>query len=383
MGINIGDKDIEFALHLLNHPESIEEEESRVWLAIPEHRILLQRMRNMREAGLWDGGDRPVDIDAEWKSFERHFVSGKIAWMRKWQAVAAILLLGIALWGIMRIQWEGKEGNTMARMEYKLDNGVVLVTDEDPAILVRNPQERMDIPGATIFRHDSLQGILYVGAEEATAENKYHTLKVPRAADYMIILEDSTCVWLNAESELHYPLHFGKNERVVELKGEAYFKVRPDAGRPFKVKTDWVETRVLGTEFNFQAYSDRQFNVTLVKGSVGVKTKIDPEIILQPGQNISGTEQGLKVEEVDILKYTAWKDGYFYYDNTRLEDILIELGRWYDFEVTYQNEALKEVCFKFWAGRYESFERMLMRLNATGRVTLQVEDRHVTVNIPQ
>lgn len=384
MESNIGDKDIEFALHLLNHPESMDEEKSRAWLSVAGNHSLLQKMRAMREAGLWESGSAPVDVSAEWGNFDRRLKVRKLARIRVWSAVAAILLVGIVAWGVLRLQRYGESDKVFAQVEYQLNNGVVLITEEEAgAVALRAPQEITMIPGTEIFRRDSLQGISYT-AENGDAEAvTYHTLRVPRAADYMIILEDSTCVWLNAESELHYPVRFGENERVVELKGEAYFRVRRDPARPFKVKTDWAETRVLGTEFNFQVYSGHQFNVTLVSGSVGVKTKKDREMMLKPGQNVTGTPNGLKVEEVDVLKYTAWKDGYFYYDNARLEDILTELGRWYDFEVSWKGEALKDVSFKFWAGRYESFERMLTRLNATGRVALKVEGRQVIVGIPE
>lgn len=338
----------------------------------------------MREAGLWESETNPVDVNAAWGNFDRHLATRKTMRLRAWSAVAAVLLVGIATWGILSLQRQKESDTMLARVEYQLNNGVILITEQDAAtVALPDARESAVIPGTEIFRRDSMQGISYASMNDLEEAVKYHTLKVPRAADYMIILEDSTCVWLNAESEIHYPVHFGKDERVVELKGEAYFKVRHDPMRPFKVKTEQAETRVLGTEFNFQAYSGQPFNVTLVTGSIGVKTKTEGERILKPGENVTDTENGLKVEEVDVLKYTAWKDGYFYYDNTRLEDILNELGRWYDFEVSWKGEALKDISFKFWAGRYESFERMLMRLNATGRIALRVAGRQVIVDIPE
>lgn len=384
MESNIGDKDIEFALHLLNHPDSMDEEKSRAWLSVAGNRSLLQKMRVMREAGLWEADSGPVDVNAEWMNFDRRLIVRKLMRIRVWSSVAAVLLVGLATWGIFGLQQKKESDTVLARVEYQLNNGVVLITEQDAvSVALRNSQDMGEIPGTKIFSHDSIQGLRYAAENREAEGAKFHTLRVPRAADYMIILEDSTCVWLNAESELHYPVHFGGDERVVELKGEAYFKVHRDPSRPFMVKTDLAVTRVLGTEFNFQAYVDQPFNVTLVSGSVGVSTVSDGEIVLQPGQNVTNTGEGLKVEEVDVLKYTAWKDGYFYYDNTPLEEILNELGRWYDFEVMWRDESLKDLNFKFWAGRYESFERMLTRLNATGRIALKVDDRQVVVGLPE
>lgn len=379
----MSDKDIEIALRLLNHPEEMEEEKNRKWLAVPENDSLYRKMRNMREAGLWELSSYPVDVEAEWRNFEHHRMKGKSGWMRKWPvAAAAVLVLGFALWGLLLLQQEKAEQPLLAQVEYKLEKGVTLIAEEDAvSIPLHEPGDELTVPGVKIFRQDSLHGILYTPGSAKVVEKKYHTLRVPRAADYMIVLEDSTRVWVNAESELRYPLHFGQNERVVELKGEAYFEVRHDPGRPFKVKTEFAETRVLGTEFNFQAYSKEQLNVTLVKGRIGVKTEKSGELILKPGENVSLSPEGMKIEEVDVLKYTAWKEGFFYYDHTRLEDILKELGRWYDFEVSYNQEELKEVCFKFWAGRYESLERILRHLNETGRMSLQVHGKQVVVDV--
>lgn len=76
----------------------------------------------------------------------------------------------------------------------------------------------------------------------------------------------------------------------------------------------------------------------------------------------------VRVETVDALKYVAWKDGFFYYDNEPLENILNELGRWFDFTVFYQNPEVKSYRFKFWANRKDTPEEIMERLNETGKL---------------
>ena len=83
------------------------------------------------------------------------------------------------------------------------------------------------------------------------------------------VLPDGTKVWLNSSSYLRYPSVFTENSRDVELDGEAYFKVTKDKNKPFIVHTQNSSVKVLGTEFNIDAYSYNDFvATTLVEGSV-------------------------------------------------------------------------------------------------------------------
>lgn len=149
------------------------------------------------------------------------------------------------------------------------------------------------------------------------------------------------------------------------------------------VETKKLSTRVLGTEFNVQAYENENINVTLVQGSVAVgkNTGDTGEVVLEPGENALLDGDSLRVEAVDVLKYISWKEGFFYYNNVRLEDILDELGRWFDFTVFYANEEVKDYRFKFWANRKDSVEQVLARLNETGKLKIEVKGKTVVVSL--
>src|SRR5699024_158019 len=110
-----------------------------------------------------------------------------------------------------------------------------------------------------------------------------YTLATPRGGEYSLILPDGTKVWLNADSRLVYPSFFTGNTRNVQLEGEAYFDVKRDAGRPFIVRLpssrleegERSEIKVLGTEFNVQAYKDEpNITTTLVKGKVQINNMV-------------------------------------------------------------------------------------------------------------
>ena len=76
------------------------------------------------------------------------------------------------------------------------------------------------------IRIDS-SGMLLQAEKEGKPENTetYHLLSNPRGGEITMTLADGTRVWLNSESELHFPLQFGGEERKVQLTGEAYFEV--------------------------------------------------------------------------------------------------------------------------------------------------------------
>lgn len=139
-----------------------------------------------------------------------------------------------------------------------------------------------------------------------------HSIVIPRGETFKLILCDGTEVWLNANSKLVYPTAFIEKERTVFLEGEAYFKVTKDA-KPFIVKTDYLQTKVLGTEFNVKSYTAEDSHVTLISGKVQVRSHENARFVdLEPGKDAMLLSDGLfEVKEVNSEAYTYWKDGYF------------------------------------------------------------------------
>lgn len=83
----------------------------------------------------------------------------------------------------------------------------------------------------------------------------------------VVLLEDGTRVWLNADSKLVYPEQFAKDKREVSLVGEAYFEVKKDISKPFMVQADEMNIRVTGTSFNVSGYpTDSVVMTTLDEG---------------------------------------------------------------------------------------------------------------------
>lgn len=98
------------------------------------------------------------------------------------------------------------------------------------------------------------EGIVYEETGKGSVKEEYNTLSTPVGGEYALTLADGTKVYLNADSELKYPVEFLNGKRVVDLKGEAYFDVRKDSLHPFIVRVNGAEVQVLGTSFNINAY---------------------------------------------------------------------------------------------------------------------------------
>lgn len=256
----------------------------------------------------------------------------------------------------------------------------VILSNSQGGEIVLTPQTDQDslAPlGATLTAD---QKLAYQPADKNSATTiTTQTLQTPRGKDFKIVLSDGTEVWLNAESTLIYPSRFTGDTRVVELDGEAYFKVAKDAEHPFVVKTQKLETQVLGTGFNVHAYQSGSPHVTLVEGKVSIKSRYY-HIMLKPGENALLEEDGsIRVQEVDTRCHTAWTEGYFYFDNAPLKDIMQELGRWYNLTIEINNPEAVNYHFNFWANRNDNIGHVIGLLNELGKVKASLRENTLTI----
>lgn len=188
-----------------------------------------------------------------------------------------------------------------------------------------------------------------------TAKMTYHTITTPQGGQYQVLLPDGTKVWLNASSSLKYPPLFSENERRVELTGEGYFEVAQNASSPFIVDTENQSVRVLGTHFNINSYKDMPITrTTLLEGSVMIDFfGADEKQLtrkLKPGEQATLDERHrMKVQKVDLSNAVAWKNGLFYFEDTPVEQVLAEFGRWYNFDFDFEGEV---PAIKLWGSVY-------------------------------
>lgn len=219
-----------------------------------------------------------------------------------------------------------------------------------------------------------------------------NTLSTAKGETYILTLPDKSKVWLNAASSLTYSAGLIgrglRSARFVKLEGEAYFEIAKDKAHPFVVESKGQQVEVLGTHFNIKSYPDENIvKTTLVEGSVRVaaldpnkRAKATTEEILKPGEQSSFTNNTITVNEADVKREIAWKNGDFIFSYERLEDVMKEVQRWYDVKVVYQDESLKDIKFGGFVSRSKNISAILRFVTLTKRAHVKVEGKTITIS---
>lgn len=218
----------------------------------------------------------------------------------------------------------------------------------------------------------------YTEAKKIKANSEFNTITTPLGGQYKVVLSDGTNVVLDAASSIRYPVSFVGSERRVEITGQVYFEVAHHKLKPFRVIVGGQTVEVLGTHFNINAYHDEPSIVTtLLEGRVNV-TKEGKSVILKPGQQSVVNGDALKVIEANTDKAVAWKNGYFRFNDEKIESILRELSRWYGIKVIYKRKVPEE-GFSGKISRYKNISQVLKMLEYSGTVRFTLEERKVVV----
>jgi transmembrane sensor len=192
------------------------------------------------------------------------------------------------------------------------------------------------------------QYLIYPILVEGRAQQEVLTVTSAPGMVIKTVLPDGSEVWLNASSTLTYPQRFTEKDRIVQLSGEAYFKVVSDKKHRFLVETpNEIVVSAFGTEFNVNAYENEgNYEVTLASGNVELYSNIS-----------SGAIKTLKVDEkavvdlstgeinvvlADTYVETAWKDGKMVFRREKLDKIATKLSRKFGVEIHLKGEDLKE-----------------------------------------
>ncbi|GAA4323028.1 FecR family protein [Mucilaginibacter gynuensis] len=169
----------------------------------------------------------------------------------------------------------------------------------------------------------------------------------PRGQRTRITLQDSSVVYLGADSRLRYPELLNGNTREIFLEGEAFFEVKHDVKHPFIVHTGRVQTQVLGTSFKIEAFKNQRLKVAVATGKVSVGYKDHTDAlrslaILTPGKEVSlNAANKAVISTIAIADITGWADGSLAFNDARLDEIARELERWYNTKIIIKGDKLK------------------------------------------
>lgn len=294
---------------------------------------------------------------------ERKFLTMKF-W---WAAASVILIMCVATWYLIK-QPEAPSPATVASVPellpasdgpvLTLANGKLLVLDSMSNGVIANEQ------GAAINWVDGK--VVY---KPATSDNQnliYNKMITPKGRQFQLVLPDGSVAWLNAESSIEFPTVFSGKFRDVSITGEVFFEVAKKSVAPFRVNIGKLaQIQVLGTSFNVNAYANEsQIEATLLTGSVRLVTAAKSAgVVLSPGEQallITGqSTSAWKIERnVDTDRIMAWKKGIFNFEGLRLQDILRQMERWYEFAVVYKN-APSDTVYRGGIDRNVKFSEIL------------------------
>ena len=368
---------------LLLEEEISEQEETalREWLEESErHRAWFREYRE--KLPLCEEVVQISDGKEQWQKLDQLTKERRHIGWRKWSAYAAgvALLLSVGLWwGIQREKAE-KPVTRMAVIEPGTAQAVLILNDGEK-ITLKDRDTLVDTKSSSINIQTGL--VKYDVKPTESVEVEYNTIEVPRGGIYSLVLSDGTKVFLNSDSRLKYPVTFNGEDRRVELSGEAFFEVVSDSSHPFIVHTRDMETRVLGTTFDIQAYPDElTTKTTLLTGRVLVSVNhLSLTETLKPGLQASWTKgtDKITVKEVNVATQALWRDGIIMLDDDGLENVMRMLARWYN--VTYEFKGDRSVKHTFTGkiDRNEDLESVLKTLTLLGGPKFEIRGTAVYI----
>lgn len=267
------------------------------------------------------------------------------------------------------------------------DKATLTMSNGQTIILDDIPEGQLNLNGGIHILKTGEGAITYDLMKTSRNKDKptYHTITTPVGGEYQVTLPDGSKVWLNSMSSITAPDVFDEKQRMVDVTGEVFFDIkekRTTHGKkiPFLVKTGNQTVAVLGTQFNINAYPENHaVETTLVEGKVKVSSS-GTSTVLRPGEQSRVNPNGQMdlLENVNIGKIVAWKNGYFHFSDDSILEIMKQLSRWYGIQPEFVGD-LPESGFGGQIGREKNISEVLRVLELTDEVSFNIEGQKVKV----
>ena len=328
---------------------------------------------------------KSIDSEQAWEKFSKHINKSKKVVRLKFYKYAAAILIPLMIFGGMfyyLIDKQEKVSEQLVSIQPGTQNAVIILDDGNTINLEDGQLDQLVEEDGSVIQNKKGELSYNNAKSKPTGKQLQNTLLVPRGGEYNLVLSDGSRIYLNSISKLTYPVVFNGSTREVSLEGEAYFEVAKDKHKPFIVNINGMKIEVLGTSFNVKAYNDEnEIAATLVEGKIKLNAEeSDDEWILTPDQQAvfeKETNQ-VTVQEVDVQQFIGWKNGVFYFTDQPVEDIMITLSRWYDFDYVFEKEELKSIRFEGGLNKYENINPILDIMQSTGKLEYKIEGKKIT-----
>lgn len=218
--------------------------------------------------------------------------------------------------------------------------------------------------------------------QTSKGKNELNQLIIPQGNLATVKLTDGSIIYLNAESQLVFPIDFNRKQRQIYMVGEGFFEVAHNFKKPFVAITNGVSIEVLGTKFNISAYqSDKFIETFLLEGKIRVKQsdkKLMKDVrLLEPLQcaKYNKNIRELVVSDVNDKDYISWHKGYLNLESRNLSEIIKKLERYYKINITVMNQELdtKSISGKLKL-KGENKDTVIQVLANTASLTMQKQN---------
>ncbi len=115
---------------------------------------------------------------------------------------------------------------------------------------------------------------------------------------------------------------------------------------PVCVHTHAMDVEVLGTKFNVEAYSKKDFfETSLMQGKVKVTLPADKtkSVLLAPNQKTTLTDGQLVVSKIDDYGSYRWKEGLYCFHDKTLGEIMQDLEKYFDLDIKIHRKETADV----------------------------------------
>lgn len=349
------------------------------WLAEPGNRKRYQEWKRLEAAVYANGKSKEVDVYAAWERFRKDIARKRYILRTLPWAAAIALLIGC---GALFLLQKGQQPTAPVAQQIQEDltGKIVLTLSDGRQVALSDSLGSLQEQNGTTIENGN-QSLVY-NPTDSTIAMVYNTIRIPRGAEYKLVLADGSQVWLNAESTITYPVAFQGETREVRLQGEAYFEIAKNKNQPFIVHTTQFDVQVTGTQFNVRAYPGEMESATLAEGGIQLE-KGGKTYTLKPGQQAYLEEEEVQVRKVNLESAIAWRYNAFSFEETPLEEIMNELARWYNIHVFYLNPKVKELHFTAWFRRNCTLQEVIDILEKTGRINIELKGKTITVTQKQ
>ncbi len=191
-------------------------------------------------------------------------------------------------------------------------------------------------------------------------------------------LDDGSVIWLSSGTKLALDKNTD-GKTVARLNGEAYFDLVPNPKRNFIVDLGKFQVHDIGTTFNIRAYeSENKISTSLISGQIDLVQESGSSMLtVKPGEYVEYDKNNNKIEvtEHDPSEITAWKEGKFVFIDQSLGDICKELERWYNIEISIEDQNLSEIKYNSVVKRSTTVEMVLKYLAVTDQIKYEITNK--------